>query len=292
MISPQKALRGAVAVAMLLVLVTLLVACSSSPSNESWLATGSSWAFFLQLNGGSGTADYTYTIGQSINTDHAAVTVNNDSTLTFDLVHYRGGGCPDSCPYTVNANTFVLTMPGAAPLTMQPGTTSQFEAARSNIQATIAAYPQVTATAQAQSQDLLAQEQAKCEAIHGAKWIADKYSLPFSTFNNPVGMQNHCIIRYSALYDYTDYGIFFDSQGNIAPDACADAAMGIQWKSLIEYDASGGTDETYQAYLVNTCSVGTAEQAKTDCLDGKFRDSALNNVGLWHADTDICELSV
>jgi hypothetical protein len=121
-----------------------LAACGGQPTDGGWLTTGSGWAMFIQISGGTGTVDYAYLRGTATDREDGTVVVHNDGTLEVDgMVDGPIDSC-STCQYQVQNGNLVIDAQymcygtcsgdtGSETLTFTPGDVSTYDSDASSL---------------------------------------------------------------------------------------------------------------------------------------------------------------
>jgi hypothetical protein len=98
-------------IAVALISITLLVTlmgCSSGGTDGGWVATGSDWAYYLEITNGVGPVDYAYLYNGEIRRFHGELAIHNDGTV--EVVGFVDGALKDcsACPYHLTNGNLVI----------------------------------------------------------------------------------------------------------------------------------------------------------------------------------------
>jgi hypothetical protein len=90
-------------------ILLLVAACGSQPTDGGWLASGSNWYMFLQIQDRVGSIDYAYNNNGQVSLRHGEIIVNNDNTVTVNgMVDGELKDC-SACPYQISGGQLVIS---------------------------------------------------------------------------------------------------------------------------------------------------------------------------------------
>jgi len=93
----------------MMAVLLLQTACGGSPTDGGWLASGTSWYMFLQIQNNAGDVDYAYTSNGQVLIRHGTILVNSDHTVTVgQMVDGELKDC-SACPFQISNGQLAIS---------------------------------------------------------------------------------------------------------------------------------------------------------------------------------------